>query len=296
MARYSASQARELIMNMTSGDSNDETSSDSENFESSSGESEQSEIGVGDNTGQNSENGHVVASNGGFGIVRGRGYLRGRIRGRRGRGRGVNRGRGVGRPPVIAHVNDNDSDSDAEVAGQMNWVPANGQQPVIPPFTGNAGVLVDTDNFEPIDFFKLFVTDDLLNSFVCETNRKAHQYIAQHPNMARYSSVHTWTDTNVTEMKKFLGLTFLMGLVKKPRIHMYWSTAPSLYTPIFKATMLRNRFQLLLRFWHFNDDTNLPNPQDVNQLAAVASELDLEQLMPKGVNFLRVEGTIAPTL
>ena len=49
-------------------------------------------------------------------------------------------------------------------------------------------------------------------------------------------------------MKEFLGLLFLMGIIHKPAIHMYWSKDPLFSTPIFHAIMSRNRFQLLLSF------------------------------------------------
>ena len=50
-------------------------------------------------------------------------------------------------------------------------------------------------------------------------------------------------------MKKFLGLLLLMGIVKKPRVQDFWS--PALATPAFNNTMIRDRFELLLKFWHF---------------------------------------------
>ena len=63
-------------------------------------------------------------------------------------------------------------------------------------------------------------------------------------------------------MKKFLGSLFLMGIIHKPAICMYWSKAPLFCTPIFSAIMSRNRFQLLLKFLLFNDNSNMPAPND----------------------------------
>ena len=42
-----------------------------------------------------------------------------------------------------------------------------------------------------------------------------------------------------------------MGIVKKPRVQDFWSTDPALATPAFNNTMIRDRFELLLKFWHF---------------------------------------------
>ena len=66
------------------------------------------------------------------------------------------------------------------------------------------------------------------------------------------SRVWVWKDTTVVELKNFLGLYFITGIVKLPAIWMYWSTDPKIGQPIFRQTMPRNRFQLLCRFIHFN--------------------------------------------
>ena len=53
-----------------------------------------------------------------------------------------------------------------------------------------------------------------------------------------------------------------MGIICKPSISIYWSTDKLCHTPIFQKAMSRNRFQLILRFFHCNDNNN---PQyDVN--------------------------------
>ena len=65
-------------------------------------------------------------------------------------------------------------------------------------------------------------------------------------------------------MKQFLGLYFLMGILKKPGIEMYWSKDPLFSTPIFTAIMTRNRFKLILKFLHFNNNRNAPRPNDPN--------------------------------
>jgi hypothetical protein len=41
-----------------------------------------------------------------------------------------------------------------------------------------------------------------------------------------------WTDITNTEMKKILGLTLLMGQVRKDNVKHYWSTDPTIVTRI----------------------------------------------------------------
>jgi len=50
-----------------------------------------------------------------------------------------------------------------------------------------------------------------------------------------------WSDITPEEMRKFLGLIILMGQVRKENIRDYWSTDPTISTPIFPHTMSRNR-------------------------------------------------------
>jgi len=68
---------------------------------------------------------------------------------------------------------------------------------------------------------------------------------------------YDWHPTTAHEMKKLLGLIFLMGTIKKPRIADYWSTDPTIATPVFNQTMKRDRFELLLKFWHFCNNEEL---------------------------------------
>ena len=58
----------------------------------------------------------------------------------------------------------------------------------------------------------------------------------------------------VEEMRKFLALHLLTGIIRKPEISQHWSTDPLLVTPIFNNIMSRNRYQSILEFLHFNDN------------------------------------------
>ena len=57
----------------------------------------------------------------------------------------------------------------------------------------------------------------------------------------------------IIEMKKLLGLIFVTGIVRKPKLELYWSTRGIFQTPIFSQTMSWNRFQLIQRYLHFTD-------------------------------------------
>ena len=59
------------------------------------------------------------------------------------------------------------------------------------------------------------------------------------------------------------GVCILMGIIHNPGVWMYWSTDQFYSTPVFGQIMVRRRFQLLLRFFHFqNNEDPAYNPQD----------------------------------
>lgn len=47
-----------------------------------------------------------------------------------------------------------------------------------------------------------------------------------------------------------------MGIIKKPRIHHYWSIDPLFYSPCFHAAMHRDRYKLIMRMFHLNNNDN----------------------------------------
>jgi len=49
-----------------------------------------------------------------------------------------------------------------------------------------------------------------------------------------------------------------MGLVQKPSLKDYWSLKIIYKNIVAKYIMSRNRFELILRFWHFSDNEQAP--------------------------------------
>ena len=145
-------------------------------------------------------------------------------------------------------------------------------------FTGNEGIEVPLPpNPTAEDFFKLYITEDIIDHIVTQTNLYAQQYIDREQNNLRpYSLVKQWKPTDRQEMIAFLAILILMGIIHKPRINMYWSTDTLLSTPIFSQLMGRDRFLLLLRFLHFADNRNHnPNDPDRDRLYKVREVTDM---------------------
>jgi hypothetical protein len=129
--------------------------------------------------------------------------------------------------------------------------------------TAREGIMVDMpDNPNEWDFLNLYLTDEILEVIVRETNLYAEQF--QNDNsetIKQFSNVKNWEGTNINEIKTYLAMVVLMGIVHKPRLNMYWSTDTILETPIFSKVMTRDKFLLLTKFIHFADNT-LSDPRD----------------------------------
>src|SRR6218665_3531496 len=177
------------------------------------------------------------------------------------------------------------SDEDQNGDHPDGWINGANFQPVIHQFHGNAGIKVDTTDFELVDFFRLFIDDDLLNCFVIETNRYAEQWKSNNAGelAKKKCRVHKWVPVTKDDVLKFLGLTLLMGLIRKPCIELYWSTDELFKTPVFGRIMSRDRYQEILRFFHIVDNTNAPDPKDRNCERMFLLYTYLKAFRPSGI-------------
>jgi len=64
-----------------------------------------------------------------------------------------------------------------------------------------------------------------------------------------------WSIITPEEMRKLLGLIILMGQVRKEYTRDYWSTDPTISTPIFLHTMSWKRLESAWQAWHFSDSS-----------------------------------------
>ena len=142
------------------------------------------------------------------------------------------------------------------------WNPAT-RQPHLESFTGNPGPtslanVTDVENC--LEYFQVVITDDILEIVVNETNRYANQFfLSTAGTLPDQSRAHDWKPLTLPELKIFLGLTLLTGLIgKRGHLSEYWSTNPLFFTPFFGQTMKRNRYQIIMKFLHFNDNEARP--------------------------------------
>lgn len=95
----------------------------------------------------------------------------------------------------------------------------------------------------------------MVQHIVEETNKFYH-FLVTNTVLSKHFKLGKWKDTNLNEMYIFFALTLLTPHVKKNNIKDYWYTLVLLSTPIFGKILTRDRFLLLLRVLHFNDNHN----------------------------------------
>ena len=126
----------------------------------------------------------------------------------------------------------------------------------LPDYQQRSGCTVDMADKDPVDFFHLMVTDQMLEGIVDNTNLYAEQFL-ESANIRPKSRANLWDKKphNLAELKKFLSLVIVMGLIHFPSIEDYWVTSWPFSNNIFSDVLKRDRFTLLLRFLHLNDNS-----------------------------------------
>jgi len=100
----------------------------------------------------------------------------------------------------------------------------------------------------PLDFFKVFFDENLINDIVSFTNIYGDINIDSKPSYAIPDG--SWKGTHVDEIWKFIGLLLYQGLVKANRNDCYWSTKTLYHGTWAKTFLSRKRYQALLAMLH----------------------------------------------
>ena len=129
-------------------------------------------------------------------------------------------------------------------------------------FTGSSGVKnISDDPSCPLSVLKTFLTDDLILNIVKFTNTyvalmKQSQGVKEKLNKTDRSMFKLWVDIDNDDVWMYFCILILMGIIKKPSFHMYWSTDCVLSTPIFSRLMRRDRFEQIRGMMRFSDPLN----------------------------------------
>jgi len=162
--------------------------------------------------------------------------------------------------------NDSSSSSDEDAGGSTGeWRTVQSGTDSVrrgPEFTGTTGLhpRLEIPNELEDDMFFLnhFFTDDLMQDICDYTNNRLWQELVDNPESQKLQNSRQVT---VNEIRKFIGLQFLMALNKKPTLASYWSGDLVFRQEIFSSpeSLSRDRFQLILNYIRFADPENLEN-------------------------------------
>ena len=126
-------------------------------------------------------------------------------------------------------------------------------------------------------FLDLVLDNNHYMYLATQTNLHVTKYLEPHPDLLLHSRYRCWDRVSTTEMKQFLSLYLLNGTIKKPVIHQYWSTHPTLKTQLFNNTMPINCFQSILEFFHFNNNSqysaNDPNRDRLFKICLLVNDM-----------------------
>ena len=126
----------------------------------------------------------------------------------------------------------------------------------IHPYTISTGPVVPITGCL-LAIFRLFFTTELLYMIVEQTNRYAEQVMGT----TRFAA---WAPVTEEEILAFFGFSILMGLNPLPAIRDYWRRDATFHYAPIADKISRDRFLDILRYLHFVDASELPNPSDTH--------------------------------
>lgn len=190
------------------------------------------------------------------------------------------------RPVSIQSQSDNESEEDdlteldVETEPQQEWTAVVGDFQNFN-FQENAGITQDVINLKnenELTYYKLFVSEDIINTIVDQTNIYANQVIVNgicEESIGPSSRLNKWTPTDKHEIYRFLGIIIWMGLDKKPKLSDYWRNS-DLYWSKAAKVMSRNRFEILLRMLHFADNELCPESDRLHKIQSLLDALNAQ--------------------
>jgi hypothetical protein len=172
-----------------------------------------------------------------------------------------------------------EEDGDTDFSSDFLWEDMenyNGQRVF---FSANSGPQNSAVNVQDIlSVFLLFFSRDIVHKIVLETNRYAEQFINSRGRLFPFRSpARQWRPVTESEIYVMLGLFLLMGIIQKPTLRSYFSRKRILSTPGFGDVISRDRFELIMKFLHFSDNTNKGNyegPAKLYKIYSVLSHLN----------------------
>lgn len=131
----------------------------------------------------------------------------------------------------------------------------------LPPFLGTEKVNIQGDT--PVQYFLFFFSPDIIEEIVFQTNLFATQNDKPNLGFSR------------EELLLFMGVNIVMSYIRYPRVRLYWISDQALRMNLIADSISVNRFEQLLRFLHFSDNTELSsdNPDKLKKIRPFLDKL-----------------------
>lgn len=101
---------------------------------------------------------------------------------------------------------------------------------------------------DPIEYFKIFLSDGLITLFTRETKthviKQIHKRIVS-GKLKLHCRINSWKNVTVKEMNKLLAIMLNMGLTQRRNMEDYLYHNPAEYIPWYSNTMSLRRFQAI---------------------------------------------------
>jgi hypothetical protein len=99
--------------------------------------------------------------------------------------------------------------------------------------------LANCSSKEPIELFSEFFDSRVMNQFVRGTNGYASD-----------TNISNWVDVDSDELRNFFAILLVFGISCPSERRMAWDS-PTFRIPIVSSIMSRNRFEQIMRAWHY---------------------------------------------
>ena len=208
--------------------------------------------------------------------------------------------------PTVTQNNDDDHSSNPESDDEVpypdeqppEWESDNFKDFHVPFFRGppegpNLPNDFDVSTAQPIDYFKLFFTHELLSEIVQNTNAYAvwsirHKRIVNPRYTDPQWSMTGENDVTLDELKAFLGLQIIFGLNPVRQYSNAFSGCNFLGNQGVRRTMSQKRFEKLCQYFHVSDREKEPSrgSKDYDPLFKIRTVMEkLLKLFPKYCSF-----------
>ena len=170
---------------------------------------------------------------------------------------------------TVVHLVDDDDDDDVAAPSpprralldpvdhwEFEWIKGE-DMPYIEPYTGPEPGLTFTTihRSTPLLMFSYLFDEEIWRFMVEQTNKYAMYIRTRDP--AKHRS--KWSPTDTDELKAYIGMVIAMGIIKLPRMDLYWQTKYPLFTLLgIPEVMSRDRFLTISRYFHISDRVNEP--------------------------------------